>query len=349
MVHGHAYPPIVDAARKQIGDGTGWAAANEPQNRLAAMIVDRIPSIEQVRFTNSGSEAGALAFTIARVITGRNKVLMARYGYHGSLFEFEIGSFGKEGPLTHLATYNRLDEFAAVLDEHGDDIAAVFLEPVMGASGITAGDKAFLQGVRKAAHAAGALFVLDEVLTLRFAVGGCQAGLAIDPDLTMLGKIIGGGFPVGAVGGKKDILKIFDPDDMKVFHTGTFNANPVTMVAGEVSLRELTAERIEVMCDLRESLQSQLTDVAKKHGLPFATNHYGSCLNIYFSDSVPESSVVRDDDELMDKFHLACINHGVFIASRGMIALSTVITTEHITEAIERMDTAMRDVATEVR
>jgi glutamate-1-semialdehyde 2,1-aminomutase len=349
MVHGHAYPPIVDAARKQIGDGTGWAAANEPQNRLAAMIVDRIPSIEQVRFTNSGSEAGALAFTIARVITGRNKVLMARYGYHGSLFEFEIGSFGKEGPLTHLATYNRLDEFAAVLDEHGDDIAAVFLEPVMGASGITAGDKDFLQDVRKAAHAAGALFILDEVLTLRFAVGGCQAGLAIDPDLTMLGKIIGGGFPVGAVGGKKDILKIFDPDDMKVFHTGTFNANPVTMVAGEVSLRELTAERIEVMDDLRESLQSQLTDVAKKHGLPFATNHYGSCLNIYFSGSVPESSVVRDDDELMDKFHLACINHGVFIAPRGMIALSTVITKEHITEAIERMDTAMRDVAAEVR
>ncbi|RLA28397.1 MAG: hypothetical protein DRQ63_03630 [Gammaproteobacteria bacterium] len=349
MVHGHAYPPIVEAARKQIGDGTGWAAANEPQNRLAAMIVDRIPSIEQVRFTNSGSEAGALAFTIARVITGRNKVLMARYGYHGSLFEFEIGSFGKEGPLTHLASYNKLDDFAAVLDEHGADIAAVFLEPVMGAGGITAGEKDFLHGVRKAAHAAGALFVLDEVLTLRFAIGGCQAGLDIDPDLTMLGKIIGGGFPVGAVGGKKDLLKLFDQDDLKVFHTGTFNANPVTMVAGEVSLRELTAERIEVMHDLRESLESQLSEVAKIHGLPFATNHYGSCLNLYFSESVPESSVVRDDDEIMDRFHLACINHGVFIAPRGMIALSTVTTEEHITEAIERADAAMRDVAAETK
>ena len=349
MVHGHAYPPIVEAARKQIGDGTGWTAANEPQNKLAAMIVDRIPSIEQVRFTNSGSEAGALAFTIARVITGRNKVLMARYGYHGSLFEFEIGSFGKEGPLTHLASYNKLDDFAAVLDEHGADIAAVFLEPVMGAGGITAGEKDFLHGVRKAAHAAGALFVLDEVLTLRFAIGGCQAGLDIDPDLTMLGKIIGGGFPVGAVGGKKDLLKLFDQDDLKVFHTGTFNANPVTMVAGEVSLRELTAERIEVMHDLRESLESQLSEVAKIHGLPFATNHYGSCLNLYFSESVPESSVVRDDDEIMDRFHLACINHGVFIAPRGMIALSTVTTEEHITEAIERADAAMRDVAAETK
>jgi glutamate-1-semialdehyde 2,1-aminomutase len=349
MVHGHAYPPIVEAARKQIGDGTGWAAANEPQNRLAALIVDRVPSIEQVRFTNSGSEAGALAFTIARVITDRNKVLMARYGYHGSLFEFEIGSFGKDGPLTHLATYNQLEDFAEVLAEHGDDIAAVFLEPVMGASGIIAGEADFLHGVRKAAHAAGALFVLDEVLTLRFAVGGCQDHLGIDPDLTMLGKIIGGGFPVGAVGGKREVLKIFDPEDMKVFHTGTFNANPVTMAAGEVSLRELTAERIERMRSLRESLQAGFTGLAKKHDLPFSTNHYGSCLNLYFSESVPESSVVRDDDALMVAFHLACINHGLFIAPRGMLALSTVTSDEHISEAIERADAAMRNVVAEIR
>ena len=103
------------------------------------------------------------------------------------------------------------------------------------------------------------------------------------------------------------------------------------------------------MHDLRESLESQLSEVAKIHGLPFATNHYGSCLNLYFSESVPESSVVRDDDEIMDRFHLACINHGVFIAPRGMIALSTVTTEEHITEAIERADAAMRDVAAETK
>ncbi|MFQ6004205.1 MAG: aspartate aminotransferase family protein [Woeseia sp.] len=348
MVHGHAYPPIVEAVRKQIGDGTGWAAANEPQNRLAAMIVDRVPSIDQVRFTNSGSEAGALAFTIARIVTGRTKLLMARYGYHGSLLEFEIGSFGREGPLTRLASYNDLSDFEAVLDEHGNDIAAVFLEPVLGASGIIRGEPDFLHGVRAAAHAAGALFVLDEVLTLRFGMGGCQAGLDIEPDLTMLGKIIGGGFPVGAVGGRRDLLRLFDPDDMKVFHTGTFNANPVTMVAGEISLRELTVERIDRMDSLRESLQSGLADAAKKHGLPLATNHYGSCLNIYFGETVPRSSVVRDDEQAMDLFHLACLNHGLFLAPRGMIALSTVTGEDHVTEAIERADAAMRDVAAEI-
>jgi len=348
MVHGHAYPPIVEATRKQIGDGTGWAAANEPQIRLADLIVDRVPSIEQVRFTNSGSEAGALAFTIARIITGRNKLLMARYGYHGSLFEFEIGSFGNEGPLTHLASYNELADFEAVLDEHGGDIAAVFLEPVLGSGGIIEAEASFLHGVSAASRKAGALFVLDEVLTLRFGVGGCQARIDLEPDLTMLGKIIGGGFPVGAVGGSAETLKIFDPHDMKVFHTGTFNANPVTMVAGEISLRELTAERIERMDKLRALLQSGLAEVARKHGLPMATNHYGSCLNLYFSESVPESSVVREDEALMNKFHIACMNHGLFIAPRGMIALSTVIDEHHIVEAVECADAAMRDVAAEI-
>ena len=348
MVHGHAYPPIVEATRMQIGDGTGWAAANQAQSRLAALIIDRVPSIEQVRFTNSGSEAGALAFTIARIITGRTKLLMARYGYHGSLHEFEIGSFGSEGPLTHLATYNDLADFEAVLDEHSDHIAAVFLEPVLGAGGVVAGEPKFLHGVKAAAHKAGALFILDEVLTLRFGVGGCQASIDLEPDLTMLGKMIGGGFPVGAVGGSADVLRIFDPADMKVFHTGTFNANPVTMVAGEISLRELTAERIERMDDLGELLRSGLADVAQKHGLPLATNHYGSCLNLFFSESVPESSVVRDDEAVMDKFHLACMNHGLFIAPRGMIALSTVVGEDHIAEAIECADAAMRDVAAEI-
>jgi glutamate-1-semialdehyde 2,1-aminomutase len=218
----------------------------------------------------------------------------------------------------------------------------------LGSGGVIEGEAKFLHGVGAAAHKAGALFVLDEVLTLRFGVGGCQASIELEPDLTMLGKIIGGGFPVGAVGGSTDMLRIFDPADMKVFHTGTFNANPVTMVAGEISLRELTAERIERMDNLRASLQSGLVDIAQKHGLPLSTNHYGSCLNLYFSESVPESSIVRDDEAVMDKFHLACINHGLFIAPRGMIALSTVIREDHIAEAIERADAAMRDVAAEI-
>ena len=347
LVHGHAYPPIVEASRSQIGRSTSWAAANEPQIRLAELIVDRVPSIEQVRFTNSGTEAAALAFTISRLVTGRSKVLMARYGYHGSLLEFEIGSFGKTGLLTYLARYNDLADFEAVLDEKGHEIAAVFLEPVMGAGGIVKGDEQFLKGVKDAARKAGALFVLDEVLTFRFGVGGCQGAMGIEPDLTMLGKIIGGGFPVGAVGGNKDLLKIFEPSDLKVFHSGTFNANPVTMVAGEISVRDLTAGRIEEMNRLLRLLQSGLTGIARKNGLPISLNHYESCLNIFLSESVPESPVVRGDAALMDKFHVACLNHGLFIAPRGMVALSTVINEQDISTALASVDAAMQDVAAE--
>lgn len=348
MVHGHAYPPIVEATARQLGQGTGWSAGNLPQNDLAARILARVPAVEQIRFTNSGTEAAALAFTVARVVTGRRKLLMARYGYHGSLLEFETGSFGREGPLTHLARFNDLQDFEAVLAAQGDEIAAVFLEPVLGAGGIVPASKSFLHGVLAAARGAGALFVLDEVLTFRFATGGCQAELGLEPDLTMFGKLIGGGFPVGALGGRKELMSIFDPADMKVFHTGTFNANPVTMTAGGISVRDLTAARIDAMASLCKDLETGLAEAAKKTGLPLSIKRYGSCLNLFFSATAPESSIVRKDGEIVGRFHLAAMNQGLFIASRGMIALSTVLTRAHLEDALERAEAAMGAVAAEL-
>ncbi len=348
MVHGHAYPPIVEAVARQLRRGTAWSAGNVPQSSLAARIVARVPSVERMRFTNSGTEASALAFTVARIVTGRRKLLMARYGYHGSLLEFETGSFGSEGPLTHLARFNDLHDFEVALAAHGHDIAAVFLEPILGSGGVIPASKAFLHGVMTAARKAGALFVLDEVLTFRFAAGGCQAELGREPDLTMFGKPIGGGFPVGALGGRKELMRIFDPADMKVFHTGTFNANPVTMTAGVVSVRELTADRIAAMETLCGVLKEGLVGAAEKTGLPLSINHFGSCLNLYFSETAPESSIVREDGEIVSRFHLAAMNRGLFLAPRGMIALSTVTTRQHIDEALERAEAAMRDVAAEM-
>jgi len=160
MVHGHSYPPIVEAARRHAGRGTGWVGGNFEQLELAEEIVGRVAAVEQVRFTNSGTEAGALAFNIARKLTGREKLLMARYGYHGSLLEFETGSFGREGSVTLLADYNDLAAFERVIEEHGNEIAAVFLEPVLGSGGVVSGDALFLHGVQAAARQVGALLVL---------------------------------------------------------------------------------------------------------------------------------------------------------------------------------------------
>lgn len=348
MVHGHAYPPISEAVLNQLPNGTAWAAGCPAQLDLAEVIISRVDSVEQVRFANSGTEAANLALMIARAVTGRHKILMARYGYHGSLMEFELGSFGNEGPMTHIATYNDLEDFSSILDQHGGEIAAVFLEAVQGPGGVYAAEPEFLTGVRRAAHDAGALFVLDEVLTFRFATGGCQANYDIDPDLTMFGKLIGGGFPVGAVGGSKDILKIFDPADLKAFHTGTFNGNPITMCAGAVSVRELTDDRIQTMARLVAELREGLEQSALKAGLPLSINAYGSVMNLFFSPSLPASAFARTDEEMMSRFHLAALNRGLFLPSRGMIALSTIMTDDVIREVLERADAAFLDVAKEL-
>ncbi len=345
LVHGHAYPPIVAAARTRVDSGSCWAGNNEEQVQLARLLVKRVDSVAQVRFTNSGTEAANLALMIARRWTGRDKVLMARGGYHGSLMEFETGFGGATGPLTRIAQYGDLGEFQKVLSEQGNSIAAVFIEPVMGAGGVIPGDATFIEGVRQAAHSAGALFVLDEVLTLRLALGGRQGQLGVIPDLTLFGKMIGGGFPVGAVGGNQELLKLFNPDQPRIFHTGTFNANPVTMAAGIASVEALTADRIDQMDVLAEKLKAGLLQAAIKAGLALSINHIGSIMNLFFSESSGTAYGRRDDGELMARFHLAALNHGLFLAPRGLIALSTVMTESIIDEVIERATDALFDIA----
>jgi glutamate-1-semialdehyde 2,1-aminomutase len=331
MVHGNAYPPILEAV--DLARGTGWAANNEDMIELAELICGRVRSIESIRFSNSGSEAGLLALTVARELTGRHHVLMARAGYHGSLPEFESGTLGKPGPHTLLADYGDLASFERVLAERGDDVAAVFVEPVQGAGGVHRGTPEFLRGLCDAAHRAGALFVLDEVITFRLATGGLQAELGVDPDLTMLGKIIGGGFPVGAVGGKREHMDVFEPERMRALHSGTYNANPVTMAAGVVSVRELTAERITRMHRLAERLERGLLDAARRAGVEAKVRRVGSLLAVQVEPAA--------------LFHLAALNHGLMFAPRGMMALATVLDEAAIDEAIERAAAAMADVASE--
>ena len=349
LAHSHAYPPIVEAVSKQVAVGTSWVANNIWQAELAETLIERIPSAESVRFTNSGSEAGILALTIARAITGRNKVLMAKYGYHGILTEYEAGSFPGLMPHcednTHVGTYNDAESFEQILSEHGDEIAAVVLEPVLGAGGLFAATPEFLNRVQAAADAAGALFVLDEVITFRLSEGGAQALYGIEPDLTMLGKVIGGGFPVGAVGGKLAHMKVFDPAAVKVVHSGTFCGNPVTMAAGAVSVRELTAERIERMDALAARLCDGLSTHASNLRLPLSIKRSGSLINIFFTaNEPPVVTQAREDAKAMHLFFLAALNHGLMMAPRGLICLSTVMDEALIDTVAHRAAAAMKDM-----
>ncbi|WP_333647482.1 aspartate aminotransferase family protein [Candidatus Binatus sp.] len=346
LVHGNAYPPIVEAVSKAVRDGSAWPARSEAQIELATVLCERVESVDRVRFCNSGTEAGMLAAHVARRLTGRKLILMARYGYHGSYDDLEIGLAGQDGERTMLADFGEATVFEALLSERGSEIAAVFLEPILGSAGIVEPPAEFLGRVAEAAHSAGAMFVVDEVITLRLAEGGGQQIFDVKPDLTMFGKIIGGGFPVGALGGSEEVMSAFDPRNRgTIFHSGTFNGNPVTCAAGVVSVRELTQARIDKMAKQAERLAAELTRAAGQVGLPFSVRHYGSLMNVFFLKEPPPATIAREDARAIASFHLAALNQGLFLAPRGMIALSTVITDEVLNEICERAAKAMADVA----
>ncbi|HKF27794.1 MAG TPA: aminotransferase class III-fold pyridoxal phosphate-dependent enzyme [Candidatus Binataceae bacterium] len=346
LVHGHAYPPIAEVVARVARQGTAWPARSRAQIELAELLCERIPSVERVRFCNSGTEAGMLAAQVARHLTGRKLLVMARYGYHGSYDDLELGLVGHDGERTLLGEFGRADTFERLLEQRGSEVAAVFLEPVLGSSGVVAPPEGFLERVADAARRSGALFVLDEVITLRLSEGGAQKILKLKPDLTMMGKIIGGGMPVGALGGRAEIMASFDPRERhSLLHSGTFNGNVLTCSAGQVSVRELTQERIDKMDVQAQRLAEEFKQLARQSEIPFSVRQFGSLMNIFFTNVAPPATIVREDLRTMAQFHLAALNHGLFIAPRGLIALSTVISDNLIEEICERVSRAMTDVA----
>src|SRR5271163_1886156 len=181
LVHGNAYPPVVEAVTRAVRDGSSWGARSEAQVELATLLCERVESVDRVRFCNSGTEAGMLAAHVARRLTGRKLILMARYGYHGSYDDLEVGLAGQDGERTMLADFGEATAFEALLSERGSEIAAVFLEPVLGSAGIVAPPEGFLERVAEATRRAGAMFVVDEVITLRLAEGGSSRFLRLIP------------------------------------------------------------------------------------------------------------------------------------------------------------------------
>jgi glutamate-1-semialdehyde 2,1-aminomutase len=303
---------------------------------------------DKVRFVNSGSEASHLGLKLARAATGRSNILMARFGYHGMVPEFESGSMNQPGPSTFVADFNDAEAFEAILAQHGHEIAGVFVEPMLGAGGVLVGDKAFFDRIAMATRAAGALFVLDEVQTFRLAPGGLQGLLGLEPDLTLFGKFIGGGLPAGAVGGKDAVMDLFDPEDLRVYHSGTYNGNPASMAAGAITVRDLTQAKIDHIAALGVRLKAGLLVGAEKAGVPLTVNLTGSLMNTFFMPAAPKSAFGRTDSDFSQRFHIAALNHGVFFAPRGFLVISTNMTEALIDEVIEGCAAAMKDVVAEI-
>lgn len=345
LVHGHAYPPVVEAVTAMLSGGTAWPALAPAQIDLAELLCSRIASAERVRFCNSGTEAAYLALKIARAATGRDRVLIASGGYHGMEPAWITLSDGSRVSNTVQAPFNRAEAFEHILDQPNSGIAAVFLELVQSSGGMIEADPEFVRRVAVAARRAGALLVLDEVVTLRLAPGGRQGELGVLPDLTMLGKIVGGGFPSGAVCGRAEMLDLLDPRRASPLrHAGTYNGNPISCRAGEITIRDLTVDAMARIARLAELLCDGIIGAAAAAGVPFSVRRSGSLMNVFMSAEPPAVAKDRTDVAAMTSFHLACLAEGVFFAPRGLMCVSSVMDAALVCDTVDRIGRALGEM-----
>ena len=358
MIHGHANPTIVAAIRDQLARGTDFGAPTELQLRFARELKARVPSVERVRFTNSGSEAVMFAIRAARAFTGKTKILKFEGSYHGGYDTVEMSvDPGADAPLwpdaraasaglpadaelhTLVAPYNDARRADEIVRTHAADLAAVIVEGVT-MRGTIAADPLFVRHLREVTGDLGVLLIMDEIVTFRLAPGGAQEMLGVVPDLTTFGKVIGGGLPVGAFGGRADIMDALDPARVpSVHHSGTFAGNAATMAGGLAALALLTRSEIERVNALGNTLREGLRDACKHAGVPAQVKGAGTLATIHFT-----STPVRDyrgaltaDRALARRLHLALLNRGIFARSSAGFFLSTAmgdVEIEHTVNAV---------------
>ncbi|WP_419897501.1 aminotransferase class III-fold pyridoxal phosphate-dependent enzyme [Roseomonas sp. USHLN139] len=350
LVHGNAFPPIVQAAAAQLARGSAWPANNTAQIELAETLVARLPAVERVLFCNSGTEAFSLALNIARGQTGRHRFLMAQGGYHGTMWDTNLGGRGAPGPVHLAAPYGDTAAFLSLIEQHGEEIAAVFLEPVLGSGGFALPPPGFLREVHAACGRKGIVFVLDEVISFRLAPGGAQSRLDFTPDLVMLGKVIGGGFPVGGVGGRAELLAVVDPAAPRALASGTFSGNPVTMAAGLASVQALTPGAIAHIDRLAQLLEAGLQAEAAARSVPLFTRRVGSMLGLFFYDpgAGAVATATRPDAAFTQELHLAMLLEGLFPLPRCAMTTTTVMTAPLIAEVVQRFGRALARVGSMV-
>jgi glutamate-1-semialdehyde 2,1-aminomutase len=325
---GHSHPVIMAAVRRALSGGISLSGHTMVEGPFAAAVSARFPSMELLRFTNSGTEANLLALATATLHTGRRRVLVFDGGYHGSVLSFHGGT-SEALNVPHdfvVGTYNDVAGTARLLAEHGPDLAAVLVEPMLGSGGCIPGSVEFLTLLRRASAEHGALLIFDEVMTSRLAAGGRQAQLGITPDLTAIGKYIGGGMSFGAFGGRRDLMQRFDPTRPgAVAHAGTFNNNVLTMSAGLAALTEVyTPAAADALTARGEALRERLAGLARAAGVAVQVTGAGSLMAVHFTATPPRCAAEVDaaDPRLRELLFFDLLERGIHVARRGMVALS---------------------------
>jgi glutamate-1-semialdehyde 2,1-aminomutase len=327
---GHSHPLIRRAIDAALDGGWNLGAQGAAEARFARAICDRFPSIELVRFTNSGTEANLMAVSLARAVTGRSKILVFHGGYHGGVFYFRGHGSEVNAPFDFLlGEYNDIDGTRALVEPCRGDLAAILLEPMLGGSGCIPASREFLAELRVLASETGAVLIFDEVMTSRLAPGGLQEAHGITPDMTTLGKYVGGGMSFGAFGGKAELMGWFDPRRADGFqHAGTFNNNVLTMNAGYVGLAEVyTPERARALNTFGDGLRERLNDVVRRRGLAMQFTGIGSMIGVHMTDRPirSEADAKAGNAALLDLFYFDLVARGIWLAKRGMMALSIAL------------------------
>ncbi len=364
LILGHAYPAVVEALAEAAARGTSYGAPTALETELAELVVEMVPSVEMVRFVNSGTEATMTALRLARAYTGRHKIVKFEGCYHGHADMLLVKAGSGVATLglpdspgvppgatqdTLTAPFNDLTAVKDLFQRFPEEIAAVIIEPVAGNMGVVPPVDGFLAGLRELTTAHGALLVFDEVMTgFRVALGGAQELYGIDPDLTTLGKVIGGGLPVGAYAGKREIMETVAPAG-PMYQAGTLSGNPLAMTAGLVTLKELRVPgRFEQMVDQTERLCAGVGQAAEDAGVPVYQTRVGTMFCTYFSKGpvTDYSSATQSDTAGFGRFFQAMLGAGVYLAPSQYEAgfTSTLHTADVIDATIAAAQDALRKV-----
>ncbi|MDT3699637.1 MAG: glutamate-1-semialdehyde 2,1-aminomutase [Thermincola sp.] len=355
MLLGHQHPAVVEALKSYLNKGTSYGAPTELETEMAKMIIEALPAMEMVRMVNSGTEAAMSALRLARGYTGKNKIVKFEGCYHGHadslLIKAGSGALTLGVPTspgvpeniasgTITAQLNNLDTLEKIFALEGHDIAAVIVEPVAGNMGVVPPAPGFLEGIREITRKYGALFICDEVMTgFRVAYGGAQVRFNIEPDLTCLGKIIGGGLPVAAYGGKKEIMEKIAPAG-PIYQAGTLSGNPLAMTAGIVTLNELRKPGTYELLEKKSALLADgLADAAKRAGVEVSLNRVGSMLSTFFTNRqvTDFKTASTSDTSKFGVFFKSMLDQGIYLAPSQFEAgfVSLAHTDEDIAKTVE--------------
>ncbi len=368
LIHGHAHPETVEAVREQIAKGSAYTAPFEKQIELSEILTQRFPSVDMIRYTNSGTEANMHALRIARAYTGKAKIIKTEGGYHGTTDVFEASvdpNIKKAGTLDQIKVipesrgvsenalkdvlvvpFNDIERTKKMIEEHHRETACIIIEPIMGSAGQITPDLEYLKFLREITTQYHIVLIFDEVVTGRLSLGGAQKFYGVTPDLTTMGKIIGGGTPVGAFGGKQEIMQMYDPREKKMYHSGTFNGNAVTMAAGLATMKAYNQEAVDYVNGLGTLFKEGVLKIYDKLGLNMKISGAGSIYNILFTDKDVKNyrDVASAHEELNKVLYMSLLTKGVFDAERGMFCMSTAMTKEDIRFGLDTLETSLREM-----